>query len=322
MKDIVPVKIIKTLKPPTEPGKYFRLLCMTGKNKGTSYFINSKRIVLGRSEKADIQVLDNKSSREHAELALVGDQYILTDLGSQNGVVVNDLKVSQHRLKSNDKIIIGHTVFKYNKLNIKDNDLLVPSKDLEETEDLSEEVSSDKKKSSFLLVICLVAIGVLFLDEEPKKKKKLKTLVAVERPDIKIEPIKDKKMQELDPEIRSKLKAFIHRGQREYRERNYYRAIEQFELALILVPNHVDASFYLRKTKEAAKKHIKQIEQKAQQEMEGLKYRAALVQYCAIIQFYQEVADKKKIEVYINSEKQISLLEEKLGYEKGEFKCF
>lgn len=330
MKENLPVKMVKSLKVPKEPGKYYRLLCMTGKNKGFSYFINSKRIVMGRSEKADVQVLDGKSSREHAELALVGDQYVLTDLGSQNGVIVNDLKVSQHRLTDNDKIIIGQTVYKYNQIEVKKAELPVVVDDEDELEEYEEEEETpkkgkakkgEKKKNNKVMLLVIAIAAIFLLPEEEVKEEKKRTRVIGE-PGVQLEDVNKREAQELDPDVRDKLRAFIHRGQREYRERNYFRAIEQFELALILVPNHVDASFYLRKTKEAAKQHIKQIELKAQQETDGLKYRAALTQYCAIIQFYQEAADKENIETYSNAEKQIEILEEKLGYNKGEFKCY
>ncbi|MEI8347780.1 MAG: FHA domain-containing protein, partial [Pseudomonadota bacterium] len=93
---------------------------MTGEKKGVTYFLKEKRAIMGRSEKADIQIFDVKASREHIELARVGNTYVLTDLKSQNGVMVNDLKVTQYTLKEGDKIIIGHTVYKFNDLKIDD----------------------------------------------------------------------------------------------------------------------------------------------------------------------------------------------------------
>ena len=101
------VVIAKDFKLPVKPGRYFRLVCMTGSNKGSVYYLHAARLIMGRGEKADIQVLDTKSSREHAELSKVGENYVVTDLGSHNGIVVNDLKVTQHQLSNNDKLIIG-----------------------------------------------------------------------------------------------------------------------------------------------------------------------------------------------------------------------
>lgn len=323
-----PVKIVKSLKVPKEPGVYFRLLCMTGKNKGFSYFINSKRVVMGRSEKAEIQVIDGKSSREHAELALVGEKYVLTDLGSQNGIIVNDLKVSQHRLADNDKIIIGQTVYKYNRIVVKKSEFPVAVDEDEDFEEYEEEEQPKKnkkkaeKKSSKFIVILVVALGAVLLlpddgDSPATAKRKGSVVGNVQREKIALSDPRNNEIE--DKDVRDKLKAFIHRGQREYREGNYFRAIEQFELALILVPNHVDASFYLRKTKESLREYLTSIKEKAQQDQDGLKYTTALNQYCAIISFLQEYPEDPR---YKEAEKQIELLEEKLGYLKGEFKCY
>jgi pSer/pThr/pTyr-binding forkhead associated (FHA) protein len=329
MSEKMPVKIVKTLKAPKEPGKHYRLLCMTGKNKGLSYFINSKRIVMGRSDKADVQVLDGKSSREHAELALVGDQYVLTDLGSQNGVIVNDLKVSQHRLADNDKIIIGQTVYKYNQIEVKKAELpaVVDDNEIEEFEEEEEEKTKKgkkkpKKKKNNMVIILVAVLAVVFLlpednDSGSNQKRKGTALGSVQREKIALSDPRNNDVQ--DKDVRDKLRAFIHRGQREYREGNYFRAIEQFELALILVPNHVDASFYLRKTRESLKEYLKSIKDKAQQDQDALKYTSALNQYCAIISFLQDYPEDER---YKEAEKQIELLEEKIGLEKGEFKCY
>ena len=136
------VQIIKNFKAPVVPGKHFKLLCMTGENKGTSYFLTGARVIMGRSENADIKIADTKSSREHAELAKIKNKYVLSDLGSANGIVVNDLKVNQHTLSDGDKVIVGATVYKFTVIKVKD-----PLEDDEEDyEEESGEVDVGEKK--------------------------------------------------------------------------------------------------------------------------------------------------------------------------------
>ncbi len=328
MAEKMSVKMVKSVKAPKEPGTYYRLLCMTGKNKGFSYFLNSKRVVMGRSEKVDIQVLDGKSSREHAELALVGDQYVLTDLGSQNGIVINDLKVSQHRLVNNDKIIIGQTVYRYNKLEIENKEVVAVDDDEDELEEYEEEEtkkSSKKKdkpkKKNNIMVIAIVLLGVVFLlpeEEAPRNtKRKGAAIGAVQNDVLKIKASGNDGIT--DPEVRDKFRAFMHRGQREYRERNYFRAIEQFELALILVPGQVDAISYSEKAKEALDQYLKSLKSQAEQDRGALKYRSALNKYCTIISFLQNYPEDER---YKAAEKEVEVVEEILGYQKGEYKCF
>ena len=114
MSKSVNVRLTNELKNPSEPGIHYRLLCMTGPSKGKVYYLIGKRAVIGRGENADIQIVDVKISREHAELSFASGSYTITDLGAQNGIIVNDVKVKQKKLVDSEKIVIGQTVFKYN----------------------------------------------------------------------------------------------------------------------------------------------------------------------------------------------------------------
>ena len=139
------VKLIRNMLPPEEVGLHYRLLCMTGKNKGSSYYLTGNRVIMGRGETADIQVLDIKSSREHAELILNNGRYIVTDLASQNGLIINDLKITQHSLIDGDKIIIGATVYKFNRFDIQAKELALVDDEDEDDEDEDEKELNQKK---------------------------------------------------------------------------------------------------------------------------------------------------------------------------------
>ncbi|PIP92642.1 MAG: hypothetical protein COW00_01290 [Bdellovibrio sp. CG12_big_fil_rev_8_21_14_0_65_39_13] len=324
-------KITKNFKQPTLPGKYYRLSCLTGKNKGFCYYLTGKRVVLGRGDKVDIQVLDAKSSREHAELVLVGTQFVLTDLGSQNGVVVNDLKVTQHQIKESDKIIIGQTVFKFDTITVKESkDLAVVEDDeVEEYEEEEEETTKSKKKNAKkneqkkkpLVMIAIVLLAVVFLlpDEKvvkPGDNKNNPNNIGAQ--DV-ITDLIDKKQKEEDRELREKLDTYIQRGLREYREGNYFRAIEEFNLALILSPSNGDANFYLNRTKQKLDNLIELIFLKAKQEAEALKYSGALISYCEILRLLQDYPEDKR---FIDAKKNIEFLESQMGMEKNEYQCF
>src|SRR5262245_41374587 len=112
------VLVLKHFESPKEAGVYYRLVCLTGGNKGESYVLMGTRIVIGRGEKTDIRLNDAKASREHAEITRVGNNWVVTDLGSQNGVMVNEKKITQHQLSETDKLIIGQTVFKFAKVEV------------------------------------------------------------------------------------------------------------------------------------------------------------------------------------------------------------
>ena len=121
--------------------------------------------------------------------------------------------------------------------------------------------------------------------------------------------------------MKRKIGAIIHRGRREMRERNYFRAMEEFNLALVQDPNHGEARFLLNKTKQRLDDHIKLILEKGAQEEHSLKYTGAIKQYCQVLSLlrkYKNDGDKR----YEQAAEKVEYLEQKLGFEKGEYKCF
>jgi pSer/pThr/pTyr-binding forkhead associated (FHA) protein len=71
------------------------------------------RVVMGRAESADLPLPDADASREHAEVLVDLDGALLRDLGSKNGVLVNEKRVSEKRLRDRDQITIGATIVLY-----------------------------------------------------------------------------------------------------------------------------------------------------------------------------------------------------------------
>jgi two-component system cell cycle response regulator len=66
--------------------------------------------VLGRGERADIRVLDDGVSREHAAIERDGGKVVLVDLGSTNGTFYNGARIEKRQdLSDGDKISIGAT---------------------------------------------------------------------------------------------------------------------------------------------------------------------------------------------------------------------
>jgi len=66
-----------------------------------------KEYVIGRSRDADIQLTDERVSRNHASLRWSGSGFALVDLQSTNGTFVNGGKAGSIRLLDGDRIRIG-----------------------------------------------------------------------------------------------------------------------------------------------------------------------------------------------------------------------
>jgi len=72
--------------------------------------LGTASVRLGRLPECDIVLEDAGISREHAELARVGDGWEVRDLGSRNGTFVNDEPIERRRLAPGDVVRLGPDV--------------------------------------------------------------------------------------------------------------------------------------------------------------------------------------------------------------------
>jgi len=72
------------------------------------YTSTTKKILIGRSEFADVVLDDDYASKMHAALMLYSNALVLLDLNSSNGTTVNSVRMKSTVLKDNDIISIGH----------------------------------------------------------------------------------------------------------------------------------------------------------------------------------------------------------------------
>ena len=71
--------------------------------------IEKRRVVIGRSKDADIQVEDPNVSRRHAEVRQEGAAYWVVDLDSTNGTEINGRRLKRAKLRPGDTITVGST---------------------------------------------------------------------------------------------------------------------------------------------------------------------------------------------------------------------
>jgi tetratricopeptide (TPR) repeat protein len=304
---------------PPEEGTWWRLMCLTGQTKGEAYVLTGNRVVMGRSEKADVRVMDLKSSREHAEITKVGNDWVLTDLGSQNGIVVNDQKVTQAKLKEGDKIVIGQTVYKFAKVEVKGG---TKSKSKAAFEEETPSEPPKKQASALLGLIAVIGIALILFDDSGQKvadvkPKKSSGTDVKDVTDEYLQMVRQKQLME-DKALKQKMTTIFQRGLREFREKNYFRAIDEFSLALILNPNDPLADFYLRKSKEELDTYIADEFIKGKRDEESLRYQNAIKTYCGIVRLLQKYPEDQR---YKSAEENVKSLEGKLGLDQGESNC-
>ncbi len=62
---------------------------------------------IGRGNDNHLVLRDSRTSRKHARIVQVNDDYFIEDLDSRHGVYVNGVKVSRQKLASGDKSTFG-----------------------------------------------------------------------------------------------------------------------------------------------------------------------------------------------------------------------
>src|SRR3954452_5536572 len=85
------------------------LVVLAGASVGEMYKVEGDKTVIGRGQKAQVRLLDDGISREHAQVVVEGNRIFLEDLGSTNGTFCNGLKVDRKELADGDKILVGST---------------------------------------------------------------------------------------------------------------------------------------------------------------------------------------------------------------------
>ena len=98
-------KVIITKEPP-------KPIEINVKTKGfnKTYFLEKHIIRIGRSSDNDIIIPDRTVSGSHAVINKEGDEYMIQDIGSTNGVLLNQKKIKKHKLRSKDKIKLGGAI--------------------------------------------------------------------------------------------------------------------------------------------------------------------------------------------------------------------
>lgn len=102
---------------------YLRLQFEGGRTQRAA--LDKKLVVIGRSSSCDLQVVDDKISRQHCQVTQHQGQWSLEDLGSRNKTWMNDQPVDQVYLFDGDQFRIGRTNIEFR---IKDSPAQTPEK--------------------------------------------------------------------------------------------------------------------------------------------------------------------------------------------------
>ncbi|HSL68451.1 MAG TPA: DUF3662 and FHA domain-containing protein [Actinomycetota bacterium] len=99
---------------PSAAGGEAAIVLLEEGHEARTYQLHKQSVAIGRLPECDIVISDPGASRRHATIAREdGGEYVLRDLGSTNGTIVNDEPVGEHVLSDGDRITIGNTVLEF-----------------------------------------------------------------------------------------------------------------------------------------------------------------------------------------------------------------
>ncbi len=90
-------------------------LCLLSSDGTTArqWEIGDVPVTIGRGAFVDVKVDDEGLSRRHFMIAREGDEYLVQDLSSRNGTWVHGHRTAVARLRHNDCILAGTTLFRF-----------------------------------------------------------------------------------------------------------------------------------------------------------------------------------------------------------------
>ena len=86
-----------------------RLVVLRGPDKGRALRLEKEEVVVGSAPTADLQLADETVSRSHISLRVTPAGYLLTDLDSTNGTLVDERRIKSVFVTLGDKIDLGKT---------------------------------------------------------------------------------------------------------------------------------------------------------------------------------------------------------------------
>lgn len=263
-----------------QPREVARLRVLKGVDRGIVFVINDSSIMIGRGEESNARLSDLKTSRVHARLDYTKDGWLLSDLGSANGIFFQGEYVRKCTLRSGDHFTIGETIVEFLAGDENTRFLTAPLRNSQEVDEMDRALAYQRekvkafgsppaaavqkgaqkpKKNTILIIAALAALYFMMPEEEktavkPKKKVEKKE--------------EERRIPAGDPVDRESIKTseqYYRQGFREFREKNYLRAKAQFELALQVNPNHELAKHYLYVAEQDSINEVKKLMRTAQQ---------------------------------------------------------
>jgi hypothetical protein len=109
----MPVQSAPAARRPRTSASDPRLILIQNGRPARSFPLAKERVIIGRLGESDIVLADPGVSRRHAEVRAEDGQFVIADLGSTNGTMVNESTIGERVLQEGDRITVGKTVLEF-----------------------------------------------------------------------------------------------------------------------------------------------------------------------------------------------------------------
>ena len=109
----IPMRSDQAAKKAAQKHRAAKLVIIAGKNAGKQYPCYSQRTFIGRTRENHVPIKDVSTSRRHARIERRDGDFILEDLDSTNGTMLNKKTITREMLHHGDKIQVGETVLQF-----------------------------------------------------------------------------------------------------------------------------------------------------------------------------------------------------------------
>lgn len=336
----------RTQKLPKQTGEKARLKVAHGMDQGAVYVIYADRATIGRADDADVFLSDLKASRVHAELLRVPEGWSVKDLGSANGILWNGRQTRAAQLRIGDTLTIGETILEFYPAEAGGALLTAPAKSVGEIESIHRSIDDQKKsflsilkvgiepnarpkaQTSFgaqggmnsrkLVIYGVLGLAILMTLSEDKSKSSATAK----------KPVTEKKAKEqnglaerglasylpqapVNEETRRYADYFFKAGFREYRERNFLRAMTNFETVLQIDPYHSLAKLYQQNCRIEMEETIKESLRRGKIALDSGKLREAKGQFESVMRLlYRDQSNPMFLEAKEQLDKTVKEMKE------------
>jgi len=318
----------KTTQVARQQGELARLRVLRGPDQGSVYVIFHARVTIGRGEECPVMISDLKASRLHAELVLTNGGWQVRDLGSANGILLNQQQTRAGQVRSADVFVVGETVMEFLGAEASSQALMAQIQDTRmiqsqivlgngrqerarslidpfglSSASTSTQVSAPKSVPGVrLLLIASVGVFVVLMlsdgSQKPKDARKPAALQGAGSGQTDFESLLPKLQS--SPKNKS-AEMFFKQGFREFRSGNYFRARAQFDLVLQILPEHDMARRYRENCNRAIEDEVRVVLDLGRKTFETGRLREAKGHFESVIRLlsadqsnpaYQEARDQ------------------------------